>query len=173
MSLITSAHRGSELAQQQLMGGVSNDSELVKHVPQTRQSSRLESVQPEPQIRSPLRDPPPHSCRHSPPQGGVSVGLCCCGEPLLNRRRSRPFGMDAAEGSVPVSRLERSSHTAFIDNNTLYVWGGYQVRNVYLRRYICEEINKSPSPLSVLNVSSSYSTTLYNDTLKRAVYLFF
>ncbi|XP_073346124.1 kelch domain-containing protein 1-like [Pagrus major] len=29
--------------------------------------------------------------------------------------------MDAAE-----SRLERSSHTAFIDNNTLYVWGGYQ-----------------------------------------------
>ncbi|XP_076616563.1 kelch domain-containing protein 1-like [Chaetodon auriga] len=35
--------------------------------------------------------------------------------------------MDAAEGSAPVSRLERSSHTAFIDNNTLYVWGGYQV----------------------------------------------
>ncbi|XP_041830336.1 kelch domain-containing protein 1-like [Melanotaenia boesemani] len=31
--------------------------------------------------------------------------------------------MDAA----PVSRLERSSHTAFIYNNTLYVWGGYQV----------------------------------------------
>ncbi|XP_030256025.1 kelch domain-containing protein 1-like [Sparus aurata] len=30
--------------------------------------------------------------------------------------------MDAAE-----SRLERSSHTAFIDKNTLYVWGGYQV----------------------------------------------
>lgn len=35
--------------------------------------------------------------------------------------------MDAVEGSAPVSRLERSSHTAFIDNNTLYVWGGYQV----------------------------------------------
>lgn len=33
-------------------------------------------------------------------------------------------GMDAAE-----SRLERSSHTAFIDKNTLYVWGGYQVSN--------------------------------------------
>ncbi|XP_072229178.1 kelch domain-containing protein 1-like [Leuresthes tenuis] len=31
--------------------------------------------------------------------------------------------MDAAL----ISRLERSSHTAFIDNNTLYVWGGYQV----------------------------------------------
>lgn len=27
------------------------------------------------------------------------------------------------------SRLERSSHTAFIENNTLYVWGGYQVRD--------------------------------------------
>ncbi|KAM4524359.1 kelch domain-containing protein 1-like [Odontesthes bonariensis] len=31
--------------------------------------------------------------------------------------------MDAAL----VSRLERSSHSAFIHNNTLYVWGGYQV----------------------------------------------
>ncbi|XP_070708381.1 kelch domain-containing protein 1-like [Pempheris klunzingeri] len=30
--------------------------------------------------------------------------------------------MDAAE-----SRLERSGHTAFIDRNTLFVWGGYQV----------------------------------------------
>nr|CBN81669.1 Kelch domain-containing protein 1 [Dicentrarchus labrax] len=35
--------------------------------------------------------------------------------------------MDAAERTAPESRLERSSHTAFIDNNTLYVWGGYQV----------------------------------------------
>ncbi|KAL7372910.1 hypothetical protein ABVT39_023941 [Epinephelus coioides] len=35
--------------------------------------------------------------------------------------------MDAAERDAPVSRLERSSHTAFIENNTLYVWGGYQV----------------------------------------------
>lgn len=35
--------------------------------------------------------------------------------------------MDAAERRAPVSRLERSSHTAFIDNNTLYVWGGCQV----------------------------------------------
>ncbi|XP_042363845.1 kelch domain-containing protein 1-like isoform X2 [Plectropomus leopardus] len=35
--------------------------------------------------------------------------------------------MDAAGGDAPVSRLERSGHTAFIDNNTLYVWGGYQV----------------------------------------------
>ncbi|KAE8283954.1 Kelch domain-containing protein 1 [Larimichthys crocea] len=35
--------------------------------------------------------------------------------------------MDAAEETAPVSRLERSSHTAFIDNNTLFVWGGYQV----------------------------------------------
>ncbi|KAM7370580.1 hypothetical protein PAMP_010112 [Pampus punctatissimus] len=35
--------------------------------------------------------------------------------------------MDAAGRDAPMSRLERSSHTAFIDNNTLYVWGGYQV----------------------------------------------
>ncbi|XP_039644179.1 kelch domain-containing protein 1-like isoform X2 [Perca fluviatilis] len=35
--------------------------------------------------------------------------------------------MDVAERTAPVSRLERSGHTAFIDNNTLYVWGGYQV----------------------------------------------
>uniref|UniRef100_UPI0037E9B093 kelch domain-containing protein 1-like n=1 Tax=Semicossyphus pulcher TaxID=241346 RepID=UPI0037E9B093 len=34
---------------------------------------------------------------------------------------------ETTETSVPVSRLERSSHTAFIDDNTLYVWGGYQV----------------------------------------------
>eukprot|EP00064_Thunnus_orientalis_P010872 superscaffoldBa00001514_g10901 len=36
--------------------------------------------------------------------------------------------MDAADrDGETVSRLERSSHTAFIDNNTMYVWGGYQV----------------------------------------------
>lgn len=34
----------------------------------------------------------------------------------------------AADRDAPVSRLERSSHTAFIDNNTLHVWGGFQVR---------------------------------------------
>ncbi|XP_054455205.1 kelch domain-containing protein 1-like [Anoplopoma fimbria] len=35
--------------------------------------------------------------------------------------------MDAAERGAPVSRLERSSHTAFIEDSRLYVWGGYQV----------------------------------------------
>lgn len=37
--------------------------------------------------------------------------------------------MDAVDDAPvsPMNRLERSSHTAFIDNNTLYVWGGYQV----------------------------------------------
>ncbi|XP_060884497.1 kelch domain-containing protein 1-like isoform X1 [Labrus mixtus] len=38
--------------------------------------------------------------------------------------------MDAAESterSEALSRLARSSHTAFIDDNTMYVWGGYQV----------------------------------------------
>lgn len=47
--------------------------------------------------------------------------------------------MDAVERSAPVSRLERSSHTALIDNNTLFVWGGYQVRNlcVYTTIYLC------------------------------------
>ncbi|XP_030611384.1 kelch domain-containing protein 1-like [Archocentrus centrarchus] len=35
--------------------------------------------------------------------------------------------MDAAQGGAPLSPAERSSHTAFIENNTLYVWGGYQV----------------------------------------------
>ncbi|KAM9715714.1 kelch domain-containing protein 1-like [Menidia menidia] len=33
--------------------------------------------------------------------------------------------MDAAP--VAEHRLRRSSHTAFVDNNTLWVWGGYQV----------------------------------------------
>ncbi|XP_026207443.1 kelch domain-containing protein 1-like [Anabas testudineus] len=33
----------------------------------------------------------------------------------------------AAERDAALSRLERSSHTAFTDNNLLYVWGGYQV----------------------------------------------
>ncbi|KAM6897618.1 kelch domain-containing protein 1-like [Xenentodon cancila] len=36
-------------------------------------------------------------------------------------------GMEAAQRDAPVSRLERSSHTAFIRGSTLYVWGGYQV----------------------------------------------
>ncbi|XP_008312206.1 kelch domain-containing protein 1-like [Cynoglossus semilaevis] len=37
--------------------------------------------------------------------------------------------MDAAgaDRQAAVSPQERSSHTAFIDNNTLYVWGGYRV----------------------------------------------
>ncbi|KAM9837795.1 kelch domain-containing protein 1-like [Aulostomus maculatus] len=35
--------------------------------------------------------------------------------------------MTAAGRDDQMSRLERSSHTAFIDNNTLFVWGGYQV----------------------------------------------
>ncbi|KAK1881192.1 Kelch domain containing protein 1 [Dissostichus eleginoides] len=33
----------------------------------------------------------------------------------------------AAERSAAESRLERCSHTAFIEDNTLYVWGGYKV----------------------------------------------
>ncbi|XP_074475575.1 kelch domain-containing protein 1-like isoform X1 [Sebastes fasciatus] len=33
----------------------------------------------------------------------------------------------AAERTAPLSRLKRSSHSAFIENNLLYVWGGYQV----------------------------------------------
>ncbi|XP_055085585.1 kelch domain-containing protein 1-like isoform X2 [Periophthalmus magnuspinnatus] len=40
-------------------------------------------------------------------------------------------GMDAVCGG-PMSfrsRLERSSHTAFIDDGVLYVWGGYQMAN--------------------------------------------
>ncbi|XP_014915497.1 kelch domain-containing protein 1-like isoform X1 [Poecilia latipinna] len=36
--------------------------------------------------------------------------------------------MDSARREAAVKRLERSSHTAFIHSNTLYVWGGYQVR---------------------------------------------
>lgn len=32
-----------------------------------------------------------------------------------------------AQWETAVKRLERSCHTAFIHNNTLYVWGGYQV----------------------------------------------
>lgn len=53
-------------------------------------------------------------------------------EPLLSRPIVREYlsGMDAAERTATASRLQRSSHTAFIDNNTLYVWGGYQVRDV-------------------------------------------
>lgn len=35
--------------------------------------------------------------------------------------------MDLVERTAPASRLERSGHSAFIDNNTLFVFGGYQV----------------------------------------------
>ncbi|KAL6094560.1 uncharacterized protein ACO6RY_15940 [Pungitius sinensis] len=35
--------------------------------------------------------------------------------------------MDASGGTGPVRRLERSSHTAFLRERTLYVWGGNQV----------------------------------------------
>lgn len=39
--------------------------------------------------------------------------------------------MDAARREeAAVSTLERSGHTAFIRNNTLFVWGGYQVRHL-------------------------------------------
>lgn len=53
--------------------------------------------------------------------------------------------MDAVYRSAPVSRLERSSHTALIDNNTLFVWGGYQVSGcvyttIYLCRCICNRL---------------------------------
>ncbi|CAG06546.1 unnamed protein product [Tetraodon nigroviridis] len=34
--------------------------------------------------------------------------------------------MDSAERTAPASRLERSGHSAFIDDNTLFVFGGYQ-----------------------------------------------
>uniref|UniRef100_A0A8D3CLK0 Kelch domain-containing protein 1 n=2 Tax=Scophthalmus maximus TaxID=52904 RepID=A0A8D3CLK0_SCOMX len=34
---------------------------------------------------------------------------------------------EGEEGPPPASPLMRSNHTAFIDDNTLYVWGGYQV----------------------------------------------
>lgn len=62
--------------------------------------------------------------------------------------------MDAVERSAPVSRLERSSHTALIDNNTLFVWGGYQVRNlcvcvyatIYLCRCVCNRRDKGNKP---------------------------
>lgn len=50
----------------------------------------------------------------------------------VTRTRSphRPVsGMSSAGSDAPMSRLERSNHTSFIDDNILYVWGGYQVGN--------------------------------------------
>lgn len=35
--------------------------------------------------------------------------------------------MSSAGSDAPMSRLERSNHTSFIEDNILYVWGGYQV----------------------------------------------
>ncbi|XP_069016252.1 kelch domain-containing protein 1-like isoform X1 [Embiotoca jacksoni] len=35
--------------------------------------------------------------------------------------------MDAARTDAPATPLKRSNHTAFTHNNTLHVWGGYQV----------------------------------------------
>lgn len=43
------------------------------------------------------------------------------------------LGMNAAEKIAQVSQLERSNHTAFIENNVLFVWGGYQVRSGCLK----------------------------------------
>lgn len=57
--------------------------------------------------------------------------------------------MAAAERTAAVSRLERSSHTAFIADSTLYVWGGYQVGDVGVPEqvYNCmHSFCKSPLP---------------------------
>lgn len=58
---------------------------------------------------------------------GVSVCFVWAATQLTDDQKV--LGMDAVERTAQVSRLERSSHTAFIENNTLFVWGGYQVRS--------------------------------------------
>ncbi|KAM4715547.1 kelch domain-containing protein 1-like [Anableps anableps] len=84
--------------------------------------------------------------------------------------------MDPARREAAVNRLARSSHTAFILSNTLYVWGGYQVvagQDVMLPsteiwlcdldsgKWECKEITgESPTGLSGF-CGSNINSTLY------------
>ncbi|KAM8837344.1 kelch domain-containing protein 1-like isoform 2-T3 [Spinachia spinachia] len=60
--------------------------------------------------------------------------------------------MDAAERTGAASRLERSSHTAFVEERTLYVWGGYQMFSVdvteqsYSWKKVIDTKGTTPSP---------------------------
>lgn len=61
--------------------------------------------------------------------------------------------MDAAERTGPVSRLERSSHTAFLEERALYVWGGHQVSDVAMQltcAFVC--VSNPPLPGSHLQL---------------------
>lgn len=59
------------------------------------------------------------------------------------------LGMDCVERP---GRLERSGHTAFIDDNTLFVWGGYQVSAPHLRRcaLLARQLPRTVCPLRFL-----------------------
>lgn len=111
--------------QHQLMGGVSNDRELVKHAPQSHHSSVCA------QREQQLLTPPTAALLilHSGHRFYLFLKLIID----MSDTQEVPLGMDVVERTAPVSRLERSGHTAFIDNNTLYVWGGYQVSAYYLQ----------------------------------------
>ncbi|KAG7227721.1 hypothetical protein INR49_029485, partial [Caranx melampygus] len=108
------------------------------------QSASSPAAQPERRIRSllllhHLHHPRPQLLHHSTSSSSSSCSTLVIHFSLfLFERRlgageqsplSGERGMDAAEGDAPLCPQERSSHTAFIDNNTLYVWGGYQVVN--------------------------------------------
>lgn len=64
--------------------------------------------------------------------------------------------MDSVERSAPASRLERSDHTAFVDNNTLFVFGGYQVGAPHLRRcaLLMQQLPSVVCPPSLLRSQS-------------------
>lgn len=102
----------AEVEDYQLKGGARNDAEPVKHVPQTRQRKRA-AAGGAAGLRALLFTSLHHSSRQVD-----QVSPC----------------MDFVARNAPASRLERSGHAAFIDNNTLFVFGGYQVSAPHLRR---------------------------------------
>lgn len=80
--------------------------------------------------------------------------------------------MDFVARSAPASRLERSDHTAFIDNNTLFVFGGYQVGAPYLRRcaLLMQQLPSVVCPPSLL-MSQSQQNGLNNRRVQLSVSL--
>lgn len=98
-----------EAEDHQLKGGARNDAEPVKRAPRTRRSRRAAA--------GPRSSPPRH------PRSAFTSSRTL----FRQVEQGDSAWMDSAERTAPASRLERSGHSAFIDDNTLFVFGGYQV----------------------------------------------
>lgn len=115
--------------------------EPVKHAPQTRGTRPVCAQQEAPAAPAAFT-----SFMTLSPDPGVFLGMDCVERP---------------------ERLERSGHTAFIDNNTLFVWGGYQVSAPHLRRcaLLARQLPATVCPLTLYDYCPTYTKDLTASTL--------